>query len=569
MSVSYSMPSRLYLAAIVVASVLLASCSTTPPQRSSATKKAESSKASAETEEDRSPDAIERRTEAHARYAAGVVLDLNDNSEAAVEEYFKAAMADVRDEQLVLEVTRRLLQLRQQEKALELLKKATDSPNASGQLYARLGMVYAVTGKQEEAIEANRTAIRKSPNNLGGYQNLAHIYLQMRKPEEAMKVLDQAAKQPNAEPVFFVEIGELYTSIMRGGGGDAAKAKALEMYERADKLNPANPLLQQKLADGLSALGESERAAELYLKLLEKYPNLPTLREKLTELYIRRQDKKKAVEQLEAIVRANPTSAQAYYMLGSIAFEEKDYKQAVEQLNKALLLSPNFEQLYYDLAGAQVNLNQPREALQTLEKARKKFQASFVTEYFTAMAHSRMKDYTNALKHLVAAEVIARATDTNRLSHNFFFQLGAAYERAQKFEEAEKYFRRCLQMSPKFSEAMNYLGYMWAERGTNLHEARQLIEKAVEIEPKNAAYLDSLGWVLFKLDRSEEALNYLQKAIEHSSEPDPTLYDHLGDVFAALNKLPEAREAWRKSLSIEPNSEIEKKLGANETSEKK
>jgi tetratricopeptide (TPR) repeat protein len=561
------MPLCLHIVGFLAALMIMAGCSTTPGSRTAGARHV-SPKSNTEEGEDRSPEALERRTEAHARYATGVVLDLNDNPEAAVEEYFKAALADVWDEQLVLEVTRRLVQLRQQDKALELLKKATEVPSASGQLYARLGMVYSMVGKKDEAIEANRTAIRKSPHSLTGYQNLVHIHLQARQPEEAMKVLDAAARQPNSEPILLVELADLYAAIMRGGGGDTAKAKALEMLGRADKLNPANPLLQQKLADSLAALGESDRAADLYLKLLEKYPNLPTLREKLTQLYIRGKDKKKAMEQLEAIVRTNPTSAQAYYMLGSLAFDEKDYTKAVEHLSKALLLTPNFEQLYYDLAGAHVNANQPREALKTLEKARAKFQPNFVNEYFTAMAHSRLKDYTNALKHLVAAEIIARATETNRLTHSFYFQLGAAYERTHSYIEAEKYFRRSLELEPKFTEAMNYLGYMWTERGINLNEARQLIEKAVELEPKNAAYLDSLGWVLFKLERPQEALDWLRKAIEHAVEPDATLYDHLGDVYASLNQLSEAREAWQKSVSLEPNSQIEKKLGARDTSEK-
>ena len=75
--------------------------------------------------------------------------------------------------------------------------------------------------------------------------------------------------------------------------------------------------------------------------------------------------------------------------------------------------------------------------------------------------------------------------------------------------------------------------------------------------------------MLFKLDRPEEALGWLQKAIENTEEPDATLYDHLGDIYGSLSKLPEAREAWRKALSLEPNSQIEKKLGAKDTSEKK
>src|SRR5262249_13468278 len=100
--------------------------------------------------------------------------------------------------------------------------------------------------------------------------------------------------------------------------------------------------------------------------------------------------------------------------------------------------------------------------------------------------------------------------------------------------------------------------------GENLEEARRMIEKALRLEPKNAAYLDSLGWVLYKLGKPKEALPCLQQALEQSTEPDPTLFDHLGDIYAALHQPSKAREAWQKSLSLEPNAEVEKKLKAAE-----
>lgn len=101
---------------------------------------------------------------------------------------------------------------------------------------------------------------------------------------------------------------------------------------------------------------------------------------------------------------------------------------------------------------------------------------------------------------------------------------------------------------------------MWAERGTNLTRARELIEKAVKLDPTNAAYLDSLGWVLFKQGHVKEALEPIRKAVELNEEADATLFDHLGDVYAALKQSEKAREAWRKSLEVEPNKEVEKKL---------
>jgi len=112
---------------------------------------------------------------------------------------------------------------------------------------------------------------------------------------------------------------------------------------------------------------------------------------------------------------------------------------------------------------------------------------------------------------------------------------------------------------------LNYLGYMWADRGENLQEARELIGKAIKQEPRNAAFLDSMGWVLFKLNQPEEALEWLLQAINQAKEPDPTLYDHLGDVYAALKKQDKARESWQKAIAIEPNEikeQLQKKLGS-------
>jgi tetratricopeptide (TPR) repeat protein len=138
-------------------------------------------------------------------------------------------------------------------------------------------------------------------------------------------------------------------------------------------------------------------------------------------------------------------------------------------------------------------LNAPRDALATLGKAQEKFQQSFVGEFYAGLAYGRMKDYSNSLHHLTTAEVIARATATNRLTHGFYFQLGAANERNQRYEEAERCFRKALAQAPDFVEAMNYLGYMWADRGENLQEARGLIEKAIQQEPKTPP--SSTAWV--------------------------------------------------------------------------
>jgi len=550
--------------------LLLAGCGTAPSQRKPSAHGALSApqKPEANAEQaDYSAAAVERRTSAHAHYAAAVLHDWDEEPELAAAEYLKAALADPGNETLAMEVSQRLLQLKQHEQALELLTKATAQPSASGALFARLGLIYSLLGKKEQAIEANKTAIKKAPDSITGYRHLAQIYLQSGRYDEGLKVLDQAAAQTQVDAAFLIELAEHYNNFLRPSSADTIKPRALDLLNRAAQLKPANPLLMQKLADGFTLVGSVDKATELYLKLLERFPTLPGLREKLTDLYLRKQDRKHAAEQLEEIIRNNPTNPQAYYVLGSIAYEEKNLKEAIEYFNKTLLLNPAFnEQVYYDLAGALISLNKPQDGLGILDKARERFPQNFVSEFFTALAYARMKEYTNAIKHFEGAEIIARATDTNRLTHIFYYHLGSAYERIHKNEEAESYFKKCLALSPDFSEGLNYLGYMWAERGVNLPQAREMIQKAVKLEPKNAAFLDSLGWVLFKMDKPKEALRYLLKALENSEEPDSTLYDHLGDIYSSLHEAAKAREAWLKAINIEPNEEIQKKLGAAVTS---
>jgi len=117
-----------------------------------------------------------------------------------------------------------------------------------------------------------------------------------------------------------------------------------------------------------------------------------------------------------------------------------------------------------------------------------------------------------------------------------------------------------LKLKPDFAEALNYLGYMWAEQGEQLDRAHEMIAKALKLQPKNAAYLDSMGWVLFKQGKPKKALDYILKAVELTKEPDPTLFDHLGDIYAALNEMDKARDAWGKSLAAEKSEVIQKKL---------
>jgi tetratricopeptide (TPR) repeat protein len=140
------------------------------------------------------------------------------------------------------------------------------------------------------------------------------------------------------------------------------------------------------------------------------------------------------------------------------------------------------------------------------------------------------------------------------------FALGAAYERYTMIPEAVATFEEVIAANPDYDQALNYLGYMLADRGERLSYARDLLERAVALSPDNAAYLDSYGWVFYRLGDYEEALVYLKKAVNLDS--DPVIFDHLGDVYKAVGNIDQARTWWQKALEMDPdNEEIKEKLG--------
>ncbi len=514
---------------------------------------------------------MNRRAQAHAFYAQGVVHKMQKNGDDAIEAFHKAAELDPGNEELVVQVARRWLLLKKSDRALELLKAGVAQPGSTAMLDVLLGTAYANTGKTNLSIESNLRATRKTPGLLAGHQNLHLNHAQAGRTNEAMKVLDDAAKLRAVDADFLVGLSELYVNYAATLPTLKSNAhpRALVLLNRAEAMTVTNVHSRVRLADGFNVLGQPDKAANLYQSLLADFPDAPLLQEnlraKLTDIYLRGKDRQKAVEQLEVITKADPGNLQAHYYLAMLAAEAGDAGKAAKHYAHVVVLNPKFEQAHYDLATSQLAAGKTNAVFKTLREAQKRFGQNFVSEFLLGMAHVRAGQFAEGVKRYSSAENIARTNDVKRLTPIFYFQAGMALERKGDYTEAVKYFEKALEKNPGFHEAANYLGYMWAERGENLERAKELIERAVKAEPGNNAYLDSLAWVLFKLGRAREALPLIQQAVgiaEAEKDVDATLHDHLGDIEMALGERAKANEAWRKALLLGPNEVIRKKLEA-------
>ena len=128
------------------------------------------------------------------------------------------------------------------------------------------------------------------------------------------------------------------------------------------------------------------------------------------------------------------------------------------------------------------------------------------------------------------------------------FELGAVLDKQKKFADAEAAFRQVLKKEPDNAPALNYIGYMLAERGERLNESVDLLKKALELEPDNGSYLDSLGWAYYKADKLPLALDNLQRAADQLKS-NSVIQDHYGDVLYKLTRYDDAIAAWTRALS--------------------
>ncbi|RYD39905.1 MAG: tetratricopeptide repeat protein, partial [Verrucomicrobiaceae bacterium] len=213
------------------------------------------------------------------------------------------------------------------------------------------------------------------------------------------------------------------------------------------------------------------------------------------------------------------------------------------------------------VAQLQMQLKRYDEAVETARAARARFPDHPQTLYLLALTLSQAKKHPEAMTAFAEAKLEFEENFEELLSAGFYFSYGVAAEQAGLFDKAAELMRKCIELEPsEASEAYNYLGYMWVERGENLEEAGQFIRKAVEAEPDNGAFLDSLGWYYFKKGEYDNALKELTRASELIKPEDPVIFDHIADVYHKMGNVPEAVRNWQKALALKPEEKDEKKI---------
>lgn len=175
--------------------------------------------------------------------------------------------------------------------------------------------------------------------------------------------------------------------------------------------------------------------------------------------------------------------------------------------------------------------------------------------FAAAQVYQRLERYAEGLP------IVRRLTESKPDLPVGWFLLGAALERMDEHDQAVAAFKKALDLEPDFHSAANYLGYLWADRGENLEEALALILRAVALDPENGAYVDSLGWVRYRLKEYAPARILLERAARLMPK-DASVQEHLGDLYKTTGEVARARDAYRRALALESENadQVKRKL---------
>ena len=473
-----------------------------------------------------------------------------DNQDDQAEQVLRGLLAkDPQNKGAVEQLSQLLLDRNNAPQAIALLESFVQGA-PSADLYDRLGDAYQQIQQREKSEQAYRQAVAIEPDQAEHRRHLAQSLYEQGKYADALSEYQRLVELEPDSATNHLRVSEIYRRLRQFD-------KAEEQVLLAKKLAPGN----LEVTYNQAAVYEAEEHYDEAVRVLSsavaevkaesefapaRTRSLAILYQLLGQLYRDEQNYPAAINTFEEMVRLGPQEDLRARMLIIDTYRaNRDLPHAFDEANKALNEHPRDRGLLITQAILYGENKQPELAAQTLQPLLENSPSDLEIYSNLAQVYTETRRYTDAEKAVHSAEKFAQSpTDKETVG----FLLGGMYERQKKYEQAEQAFKSVLALNPQNAPALNYFGYMLADRGVRLDEAADMLKRALDVDPTNAAYLDSMGWIYYKQNKLPEAENYIRKAVDRDSH-DPTMLSHLGDVLAKSGRSEQAAMEWEKSVA--------------------
>lgn len=511
--------------------------------------------------------------DALAHFSTALQFEAAGKLRDALTHYLAVMEADPANATLALHTAELAYNFRGRAEAISLLEKALASRPDDPEAYLNLAR-FSVTYAPDDPFEKDRAAqvlaqaLKKFPKRPDVYAIAAVTLLSSGRREEAIKVVDQAAGQEVGDPQFWLVIGRTAQQIWPMGQAemhDESLRRVNPLFEKAlhhAAAGQAGDAVRVEVAQFFLLTNQLEKARTLCEEMAAQTGNLQA-RKLLFRLHEAFNEKDKALATLEKLVKDAPKDVELRRLLAAAYQSREKFAQAVPHLEAAIKLGGGEVQDYLTLGDLLLRSQMYEKLVQLSQRSIRLFPDHAMFRVHAALAQRYLQKIDKAISAFAEAAELVESNQSELNLPRFYFQYGITLERGGRHEEAGRILEKSITLTPKdeYEEAagtMNYLGYMWLDQGKYLDKAGELIRKANELMPDNAAYVDSLGWWHYKKGDYPSALKELLRAITLSKELQPDdaeIVEHVALVYLKLGDKAKARAYFTTARDLNPPDE--------------
>lgn len=487
--------------------------------------------------------------EAYRAYIRGLLAARSGNAAQAADEYKLTAELDANAAFVYRDLAFSLWQAGRTDEAVEAANKLSEFYGDDLSTLLFLGSFYLLVNEPYLARQAWEKVIKLDPGNETALLYLAAYHSSDNNPEKAVIYWNEYLKKEPGSAQAYYQLG-LAEEKLRNID------KAINYYSKSLSLKPETPEAHLSLAQLYEREEDFTAAARAYEQYLVLVPDNMTVLLYLGGLHYRLKDFDAAENSFQRAFVLNPEDNTVCFWLGVIAENRKDWDSAIKYF-EIISRSDNNTAVMIRLSYYHAAKSDHVSALRYLKQVVKMDPSNPVAHYLLGLGYSDLKKYSKAEKSFLQAK------EFNRKMEGVSFHLGMIYDQTGRREKAMREMKAELRNNPNFAPALNYVGYTYIEKGEKLEEAEGMIRKAIEIEPDNGSYVDSLGWFYFQKGDHAAAQEPLAKAAK--LYPDTLIFEHQGDNFMKLGRLQDAWNSYRQALDLKPrNKKAKKKLAEAE-----